>query len=78
MMSYLCDLCRYARPKNGWLLIPRCFAQNGVYVVNKPIDYCEQDPHKICMYFKRKKHGTIRPKPSRMQTTGGGDEAFQV
>ena len=55
-VGYLCDLCCFAHPKNGWLLIPRCFAQNGVYVVNKPIDYGEQDPHKVCVYFKRKKH----------------------
>lgn len=56
MMSYLCDMCRYARPKNGWLLIPRCFVASQMCVVNKPINYEEQDPHEVCMYFKRKGH----------------------
>ena len=56
-MCYLCDLCWFARPKKGWLLKPRCMAQNGLYVENKPIDYGRNDPKEICMYFEPKEGG---------------------
>lgn len=52
---YICDSCCFARPRNGWLLKPRCAAQYGRYVRNKPIERGVTDLKDICVLYRHKK-----------------------